>query len=65
MKIICYELYLAYIDKLKAPYAIRIISLNPKGYRPIDKIKVHILIKFCDKCQIDIIILNEINKNEI
>ena len=48
-----------YVDEIKSPENIRILTLNPKGINPQDDYKIEILIEACKKYQVDIMLLNE------
>ena len=50
-----------YIDKTKLSGNIRILSLNPYGYKPNEISKMNTLQKAVQKYDIDIIMMNEMN----
>ena len=49
------------IDAIKSPGNVRMLSLNPHGFRPFDKRKVIMMQQAINKLAIDIVLLQETN----
>jgi len=55
------EFNVGYIDAIKSPGNVRMLSLNPHGFRPSDQRKVIMMQQAINRLAIDIVLLQEIN----